>query len=123
MNGLISAQVSLGNIAAAKHSVDNLDLINVQTQLSNMVKVATQLHSRDYAKAKGQINNDQGINPLLDKIVIGWALAEEGNFEDAQIIFDEIGEGSSLMQFSQMQKASMLAAYRRYQSALNTSRT
>jgi len=120
LNGLISAQVSLGNIAAAKHSVDNLDLVNVQTQLSNMVKVATQLHSRDYAQAKGQINNDQGINPLLDKIVIGWALAEEGNFEDAQIIFDEIGEGSSLMQFSQMQKASMLAAYGRYQSALNT---
>ena len=69
LNGLISVQVSLGNIAAAKHSADNLDLINVQTQLSNMVKVATQLHARDYRKPKRQINNDKGINPLLDKIV------------------------------------------------------
>ena len=120
LNGLISVQVSLGNIAAAKESADDLDLINVQTQLSNMVKVATQLHARDYGKAKRQINNDQGINPLLDKIVIGWALAEEGNFEDAKLIFDEIGEGSSLAQFSQLQKASMLAAYGRYQSALST---
>ena len=120
LNGLISVQVSLGNIAAAKESADDLDLINVQTQLSNMVKVATQLHARDYGKAKRQINNDQGINPLLDKIVIGWALAQEGNFEDAKLIFDEIGEGSSLAQFSQLQKASMLAAYGRYQSALST---
>ena len=120
LNGLISVQVSLGNIAAAKESADDLDLINVQTQLSNMVKVATQLHARDYGKAKRQINNDQGINPLLDKIVIGWALAEEGNFEDAKLIFDEIGEGSSLAQFSQLQKASMLAAYGQYQSALST---
>ena len=89
MNGLISVQVSLGNIAAAKEAADDLDLINVQTQLSNMVKVATQLHARDYGKAKRQINNDQGINPLLDKIVIGWALAQEGNFEDAKLIFDD----------------------------------
>jgi len=120
LNGLISVQVSLGNIAAAQHSADKLDLINVQTQLSNMVKVATQLHAREYGKAKRQINNDRGINPLLDKIVVGWALAEEGNFEDAKLIFDDIGEGSSLAQFSQMQKASMLAAYGRYQSALST---
>ena len=120
LNGLISVQVSLGNIAAAKHLADNLGSSGTQTQLSNMVKVVTQLHARDYGKAKIQIDNDQGINPLMDKIVIGWALAEEGNFEDAKLIFDDIGEGSSLAQFSQMQKASMLAAYGRYQSALNT---
>ena len=46
--------------------------------------------------------------------------ADEGNFENAETIFDEIGKGSSLAQFSQMQKASMLAAYGRYESALNT---
>ncbi len=120
LNGLISVQVSLGNIAAAKHFADKLDFSGVQTQLSNMVQVATQLHAREYGNAKVQIENDQGINPLLDKIIIGWALAEEDNFEDAKLIFDEIGEGSSLEQFSQMQKASMLAAYGRYQSALNT---
>ena len=120
LNGLISVQVSLGNIADAKDSADRLDSIGVPTQLSNMVKITTQLHNRDYAKAKVQIDSDQGINPLLDKIVIGWALAAEGNFEDAKLIFDEIGEGSSLAQFSQLQKASMLAAYGRYQNALNT---
>ena len=75
---------------------------------------------RDFDNAKKQIENEQGINPLLDKIVTGWAFADQGNFEDAETIFDEIGKGSSLAQFSQMQKASMLAAYGRYESALNT---
>ena len=120
LNGLISVQVSLGNIGAAKISSDNLDLLDVQTQLSNMVKIATQLRNRDFDNAKKQIENGQGINPLLDKIVTGWAFADQGNFEDAETIFDEIGKGSSLAQFSQMQKASMLAAYGRYESALNT---
>ena len=120
LNGLISVQVSLGDIGAAKISSDNLDLLGVQTQLSNMVKIATQLRNRDFDNAKKQIENEQGINPLLDKIVIGWAFANQGNFEDAETIFDEIGKGSSLAQFSQMQKASMLAAYGRYESALNT---
>ena len=120
LNGLISVQVSLGNIGAAKISSDNLDLLGVQTQLSNMVKIAIQLHNRDFNNAKQQIENEQGINPLLDKIVTGWAFADQGNFEDAETIFDEIGKGSSLAQFSQMQKASMLAAYGRYESALNT---
>ena len=120
LNGLISVQVSLGDIGAAKISSDNLDLLGVQTQLSNMVKIAIQLRNRDFDNAKQQIENEQGINPLLDKIVTGWAFADEGNFEDAKTIFDEIGKGSSLAQFSQMQKASMLAAYGRYESALNT---
>ena len=120
LNGLISVQVSLGDIGAAKISSDNLDLLGVQTQLSNMVKIATQLRNRDFDNAKQQIENEQGINPLLDKIVTGWAFADQGNFEDAETIFDEIGKGSSLAQFSQMQKASMLAAYGRYESALNT---
>ena len=120
LNGLISVQVSLGDIGAAKISSDNLDLLDVQTQLSNMVKIATQLRKRDFDNAKKQIENEQGINPLLDKIVTGWAFADQGNFEDAETIFDEIGKGSSLAQFSQMQKASMLAAYGRYESALNT---
>ena len=120
LNGLISVQVSLGDIGAAKISSDNLDLLGVQTQLSNMVKIAIQLRNRDFDNAKQQIENEQGINPLLDKIVTGWAFADEGNFENAETIFDEIGKGSSLAQFSQMQKASMLAAYGRYQSALNT---
>ena len=120
LNGLISVQVSLGDIGAAKISSDNLDLLGVQTQLSNMVKIAIQLRNRDFENAKQQIENEQGINPLLDKIVTGWAFADEGNFEDAETIFDEIGKGSSLAQFSQMQKASMLAAYGRYESALNT---
>jgi tetratricopeptide (TPR) repeat protein len=120
LNGLISVQVSLGNIGAAKISSDNLDLLGVQTQLSNMVKIAIQLRNRDFDNAKQQIENEQGINPLLDKIVTGWAFADQGNFEDAETIFDEIGKGSSLAQFSQMQKASMLAAYGRYESALNT---
>ena len=120
LNGLISVQVSLGDIGAAKISSDNLDLLGVQTQLSNMVKIAIQLRDRDFDNAKQQIENEQGINPLLDKIVTGWAFADQGNFEDAETIFDEIGKGSSLAQFSQMQKASMLAAYGRYESALNT---
>jgi tetratricopeptide (TPR) repeat protein len=120
LNGLISVQVSLGDIGAAKISSDNLDLLGVQTQLSNMVKIAIQLRNRDFDNAKQQIENEQGINPLLDKIVTGWAFADEGNFEDAETIFDELGKGSSLAQFSQMQKASMLAAYGRYESALNT---
>ena len=120
LNGLISVQVSLGDIGAAKISSDNLDLLGVQTQLSNMVKIAIQLRNRDFDNAKQQIENEQGINPLLDKIVTGWAFADEGKFEDAETIFDEIGKGSSLAQFSQMQKASMLAAYGRYESALNT---
>ena len=120
LNGLISALVSLGDIGAAKISSDNLDLLGVQTQLSNMVKIAIQLRNRDFDNAKQQIENEQGINPLLDKIVTGWAFADEGNFENAETIFDEIGKGSSLAQFSQMQKASMLAAYGRYESALNT---
>ena len=120
LNGLISVQVSLGDIGAAKISSDNLDLLGVQTQLSNMVKIAIQLRNRDFDNAKQQIENEQGINPLLDKIVTGWAFADEGNFENAETIFDEIGKGSSLAQFSQMQKASMLAAYGRYESALNT---
>ena len=120
LNGLISVQVSLGDISAAKISSDNLDLLGVQTQLSNMVKIAIQLRNRDFDNAKQQIENEQGINPLLDKIVTGWAFADEGNFENAETIFDEIGKGSSLAQFSQMQKASMLAAYGRYESALNT---
>jgi len=120
LNGLISVQVSLGDIGAAKISSDNLDLLGVQTQLSNMVKIAIQLRNRDFNNAKQQIENEQGINPLLDKIVTGWAFADQGNFEDAETIFDEIGKGSSLAQFSQMQKASMLAAYGRYESALNT---
>ena len=120
LNGLISVQVSLGDIGAAKISSDNLDLLGVQTQLSNMVKIAIQLRNRDFDNAKQQIENEQGINPLLDKIVTGWAFADDGNFEDAETIFDEIGKGSSLAQFSQMQKASMLAAYGRYESALNT---
>ena len=120
LNGLISVQVSLGDIGAAKISSDNLDLLGVQTQLSNMVKIAIQLRNRDFNNAKQQIENEQGINPLLDKIVTGWAFADQGNFEDAETIFDEIGKGSSLAQFSQMQKALMLAAYGRYESALNT---
>ena len=120
LNGLISVQVSLGDIGAAKISSENLDLLGVQTQLSNMVKIAIQLRNRDFDNAKQQIENEQGINPLLDKIVTGWAFADQGNFEDAETIFDEIGKGSSLAQFSQMQKASMLAAYGRYESALNT---
>ena len=120
LNGLISVQVSLGDIGAAKISSDNLDFLGVQTQLSNMVKIAIQLRNRDFDNAKQQIENEQGINPLLDKIVTGWAFADEGNFENAETIFDEIGKGSSLAQFSQMQKASMLAAYGRYESALNT---
>jgi len=120
LNGLISVQVSLGDIGAAKISSDNLDLLGVQTQISNMVKIAIQLRNRDFDNAKQQIENEQGINPLLDKIVTGWAFADEGNFENAETIFDEIGKGSSLAQFSQMQKASMLAAYGRYESALNT---
>ena len=120
LNGLISVQVSLGNIAEASKSADKLDLLGVQTQLSNMVKVATHLRNREFGRARDQIDNDQGINPLLDKIITGWAVAEEGNIEDAKLIFDKIGNGTSLAQFSQTQKASMLAAFGQYESALNT---
>ena len=67
LNGLISVQVSLGDIGAAKISSDNLDLLGVQTQLSNMVKIAIQLRNRDFDNAKQQIENEQGINRYWTK--------------------------------------------------------
>jgi len=72
MEYLIMAHISLGQFAAASPVAQRLDAQQVDSQLVNMMQIATGAAQGQYDDILLRIDQGKGIGALIDSLLVAW---------------------------------------------------
>ena len=113
----ITAQVGLGNFAAAAPLADRMAGLGVDNQSAAIARLARDLKKQDYAAARAKVADGTLVGPLVDGLVRAWIEAAMGRFSEARIAFDAIAESDQTAVFGLYHKALALAMVGDFEAA------
>ena len=117
MEYLIMAHISLGQFAAASPVAQRLDAQQVDSQLVNMMQIATGAAQDQYDDILLRIDQGKGIGALIDSLLVAWAITGQGKMSDALAAFDSVAEKQGVEAFARYHKALALAHAGDFESA------
>lgn len=111
MENLILANLSLGHLDKAVPVARRLDAVeDVNSQLANMALLAELTAKGSFDQVLSRIQNDQGIGPLVDGLVLAWASLGDGDMNAAVAGFDAVSKEPGLQGFALYHKALAMAS-------------
>ena len=117
MERLIMAHMSLGQFAASSPVAQRLDAQQVDSQLVNMMQIATSAEQGQYDSILQRIDQGKGIGALIDRLLVAWAITGQGRMSDALKAFDEVAKKQGVEAFARYHKALALAHAGDFESA------
>lgn len=117
MEHVVTAQLALGRINAALPVANRMDDAGLSSQVANMVITADLIASGDYTALLDRISETDGISPLVDGLMIGWAQMGAGAVAKALAQFDTVAQDNGLRGFAMYHKALALASVGDFESA------
>lgn len=110
MEGLISAQLGAGDIAAAVPVARRLVSLGGKSQVASIIMLADMLAREDYAQVLKDLDSTTPVaGPLVDQLVRGWAHLGAGSMAQALGAFDKLSTTPGLEIFGLYHKALALA--------------
>lgn len=110
MEDVALARLALGRIDQALPVARHMEELGLKNQVAHMVVVADLIERGDYAALLKREAETQGIGPLVDGLVRGWALMGTGAVDDAMKQFDAVAAEKGLRGFALYHKAMALAS-------------
>nr|WP_254449083.1 tetratricopeptide repeat protein [Thalassococcus sp. S3] len=111
------ANLSVGRLGRALPIAKHMEDEGLRSQVAHMVIVADLITSEDYDAILARDPQSQGIGPLMDGLIEGWALLGEGRVDDALAQFDTVSNQDGLRGFALYHKAMALALVGDYEGA------
>ncbi len=111
------SQLALGQIARALPVAEFMEDLGLQSQVAHMVVVANLIAAQDFDTLLARDLETQGIGPLVDGLVSGWAHLGAGSLEKALEQFDKVADQNGLRGFALYHKAMALALVGDFEAA------
>lgn len=109
LEGLVIANIGLGDFAAAAVSATALDKMGAQSQPAVIALVAEATRTGDYAAISARFAKGPQIGALVDGLIAGWAEVGRGRMSEALAGFDKLAATKGLEAFGLYHKALALA--------------
>jgi tetratricopeptide (TPR) repeat protein len=111
LESLVLANMSLGNLDKAIPVARRLDAVDeVSSQLANMALVADLSNRGRYQDVIARIQDDKGIGPLVDGLILAWAALGDGDMNATIAGFDTVAQEPGLAGFALYHKALAMAS-------------
>ncbi len=109
MENVIVSQLALGRIERALPVAQKMNAAGLKNQAAHMVIAADRIARGDFAPLLEADATADGIGPLIDGLLAGWAHMGVGSVAEALAQFDRVAEENGLRSFALYHKALALA--------------
>lgn len=110
MEGLVAAQIGMGDAAGAVPVARRLSSLGAGSQLAAMVLISDTLRKEDYAAALADFQSGNPVvGPLVDQLLGAWTHLGAGSMAQALEGFEAVAEKPGLAAFGNYHKAMALA--------------
>ncbi|MGR3617606.1 MAG: tetratricopeptide repeat protein [Paracoccaceae bacterium] len=117
MENLVLAQLAVGEIERALPPAKQIEALGLRSQVANIVIAAGLVLDEDYETLASRDIEVQGISPLVDGLVKGWAFMGQGKVSLALEQFDKVAEEKGLRGFALYHRALAQAMVGDYEGA------
>ncbi|SHH66387.1 tetratricopeptide repeat protein [Marivita hallyeonensis] len=111
------AEISLGDLERAASLASKLVDDGHRSQVAQMALVAQVAEAEDYETLIAMVEDDRGVGPLVDGLLIAWARLGTGDMSAALVQFDDLAGQQGLANFAMYHKALALASVGDFESA------
>ena len=111
------AEISLGNVDRASGLATKLVNDGHRSQVAQMALAAEYAKTEDYEALISAINDNRGVGPLVDGLLLAWAQLGTGDMSAALVQFDDLAGQEGLANFALYHKALALASVGDFESA------
>ncbi|MEP5757981.1 MAG: tetratricopeptide repeat protein [Litoreibacter sp.] len=119
LDSAVLAFIGEGDIpGAAQLATRRLDQVG-PNQISDLVVKAAALATDDFGLTKEATGATEGLAPLLDGLLRGWAILGQGQMSDALTAFEEVAEARDFSNIARYHEALALATVGDFESAHN----
>lgn len=117
MENVVLSRVAMGDIDGAVPIAQLMEAEGLRSQVAHMAVIADLISNEDYDALLARDPQQQGIGPLVDGLLAGWAHLGTGAAGKALEQFDKIAEQSGLRGFALYHKAMALASVGDFEGA------
>lgn len=117
LENLTVAQLALGNVRRALPVAQQMQDMDLKSQIGNMVLVAGSILEGEFGLLTGPEDEQPVVGILVDGLLRGWALMEEGSVSRALDQFDAVAAEKGLRNFALFHKALALATVGDFEGA------
>ncbi|MGV6850355.1 MAG: tetratricopeptide repeat protein [Marinibacterium sp.] len=117
MENVVTSQLALGRIGFALPVAQRMISMGLNSQVANMVVLADQISSGDYAAILSRDTSSVGVGPLVDGLISGWAYMGTGSVKKALEQFDAVASENGLRSFAMYHKALALISVGDFEGA------
>ncbi len=111
------AYLALGDVKKSLAIATRANKVGGDSQLAQLVILAGNIHTGDFAAANAAFEGGAQFSPLLDGLVRGWVDVGMGQMNDALAQFDKTAKNSAMKVFAHYHKALALALAGDYERA------
>ncbi len=117
LESVVVSRLSLGELQSALPVAQVIDDLGLNSQAARMVIVANLVADGKLDELLARDPETQGIGPLVDGLVLGWAHMGKGAMTSALEQFDKVAEQDGLRDFALFHKALALASVGDFEGA------
>jgi tetratricopeptide (TPR) repeat protein len=111
------AEISLGDVERAAALANKMVNDGHRSQVAHMAIVAQLSAAEDYDALMAQVNDDRGVGPLVDGLLLAWSKLGTGDMSAALVQFDDLAKQQGLRNFAMYHKALALASVGDFESS------
>jgi tetratricopeptide (TPR) repeat protein len=111
------AQLALGRLDRGVPIARRLDAEGLSSQIANMVLLADAASKEDFETLVQRHEDGKGVGPLVDGLVLAWALLGQGKVSEAIDAFDRVASERGLGGFANYHKGLALALVGDFEAA------
>lgn len=111
------AEISLGDLDRAAALANKLVNDGHRSQVAHMALVAQKARAEEYQTLIDMIDDDRGVGPLVDGLLLAWSQLGLGDMSAALVQFDDLSNQQGLRNFALYHKALALASVGDFESA------
>ncbi len=111
------AEISLGDVERAAALATKMVNDGHRSQVAHMAIIAQLAASEDYDSLIAQVNDERGVGPLVDGLLLAWSQLGQGDMSAALVQLDDLSNQQGLRNFAMYHKALALASVGDFESA------
>ncbi len=111
------AEISLGDVDRAAALSTKLVNDGHRSQIAQMALAAQSAKAEDYDALIARVNEDRGVGPLVDGLLLAWSHLGRGDMTAALVQFDELSNQQGMRNFALYHKALALGSVGDFESA------
>jgi tetratricopeptide (TPR) repeat protein len=105
LEGAAVAQLSAGELSRALPLAQRMEDNGFESQIAHAILAAADFTGGDFDALIARVEEDRGVGPLVDGLMVAWAYIGKGEMTRALKAFDKVAETKGLAGFAKYHKA------------------